>query len=76
LYETKILTVNVSPRSHKEVRGPLEEARASPGEHLRRGHIQSYNTREGKVNLWKQSITVAAGSPRAIKKSYKLKKGV
>ena len=75
LYETKILTVNVSPKSHKEARGSLDGERASPGEHLRRGHIQSYNTRSGRVNLWKQSITVAAGSPRAIKKSYKVKKG-
>ena len=75
LYETKILTVNVSPKSYKEARGSLEGDRASPGEHLRRGHIQTYHTRQGPVNLWKQSITVAAGSPRAIKKSYKVKKG-
>jgi len=74
LYETKVLTVDISARKLGEPRGPLTDARHSPGEHLRRGHIQSYNTKEGKVNLWKQAITVSAGNPRAIKKSYKLKK--
>ena len=74
LYETKILTVDVSDRKPGKPRGPLEEARASPGEHLRRGHTQSYNTREGKVWLWKQDIVASVGNPRAIKKIYKVKR--
>ena len=73
LYETKILTVDISSRKEKE-RGPLENARASPGEHLRCGHIQSYHTREGIVNLWKQPITVSAGNPRKVDKIYKIKR--
>ena len=74
LYETKILTVDVSPKKLGKARGPLEEARTPPREHLRRGHIQTYHTREGPSNLWKQSLTVAVGNEGAIKKSYKIKK--
>ena len=74
LYETKILTVDVSPRKPGAPRGPLEESRASPGEHLRCGHSQRYITKDGPIWLWKQDIVVAIGNPRVIKKSYKIKK--
>ena len=76
LYETKILTVDVSPRKIGRERGPLDEARASPGEHLRCGHSQRYITKEGPVWIWKQDTVVSVGNPRVIKKSYKIKKGV
>ena len=73
LYETKILTVDISPNRPGKPRGPLDEARILPREHLRRGHIQMYHAKDGPVNLWKQSQMVAVGNPGLIKKSYKIK---
>jgi len=77
LYETKILTVDIATKEPGKTRTTDgADIRTLPREHLRRGHIQSYMTREGPVNRWKQSITVAVGNPGAIKKTYKLEKKV
>lgn len=66
----KILTVNIGDSTESLNKGhPLEYGRASPREHLRRGHIRQYQS--GKT-VWINSTVINKNKGGVITKSYHL----
>jgi hypothetical protein len=62
----KILTVTNS----KEYTSGGEQTGRTPREHLRRGHIHRYHTKQGIIKLWINAVVVNAGVGGKLEKSY------
>ena len=68
LYETKTLTIDFSKTPGGSAgRGALGSGRASPREHLRRGHIRRLHN--GEV-IWIPPTVIGQGNAGRIEKSY------
>lgn len=67
--EYRVLTVTAS-KGNGGNKGGIVNDRHSPREHLRRGHIRTY---ESGLKIWVQSTVVNAGAGQTLSKDYKVK---
>lgn len=67
--EYQVLVINTSKKEQKKTKG-LGGERHSPREHVRRGHIRTY---ESGKKIWVESMVVNGGIGSVINKDYKVK---
>lgn len=71
LHTIKVLTVVVpASKGSTGTQGGEHSGRASPREHLRRGHIRELQ--DGR-RIWVSSATIGAGNPGRVDKTYRIK---